>query len=180
MRRSVVLLVLVCLAAARPMAAAKGHPWTLVSLMNPRATAAVMMALNGATDWLEDEGCRQIFTDFHDLSGRPLTARLAELNVDPRAFLRMIVWRDGTWAPQCQTGVLAFTAAGSRVVFVCNQHFVDLTAGDRDLASAVVLHEALHSLGLGENPPSSREITSRVRARCDGGHRESAPRIRIH
>jgi hypothetical protein len=29
-----------------------------------------------------------------------------------------------------------------------------------------VLHEALHTLGLGENPPDSFEITRRVGQRC--------------
>jgi hypothetical protein len=33
-------------------------------------------------------------------------------------------------------------------------------------AEALVIHEMLHSLGLGENPPPSDEITARVRARC--------------
>jgi len=74
-----------------------------------------------------------------------------------------------------QNGPLAFTSPGSRLVFVCSRKFADLTFGDWDLARAVVIHEALHSLGLGENPPSSLEITARVRARCgratDKGHR---------
>jgi hypothetical protein len=30
----------------------------------------------------------------------------------------------------------------------------------------VVLHETLHTLGLGENPPDSRAITRQVTARC--------------
>ena len=34
------------------------------------------------------------------------------------------------------------------------------------LARAVIIHEALHSLGLGENPPSSQAITARVLNRC--------------
>jgi hypothetical protein len=33
-------------------------------------------------------------------------------------------------------------------------------------AEIVLLHEALHTLGLGENPPYSAEITGRVVARC--------------
>ena len=31
---------------------------------------------------------------------------------------------------------------------------------------AILIHEALHSLGLGEDPPSSDYITERIRARC--------------
>jgi hypothetical protein len=30
----------------------------------------------------------------------------------------------------------------------------------------MIIHEILHSLGLGENPPSSDEITKQVAARC--------------
>jgi hypothetical protein len=35
-------------------------------------------------------------------------------------------------------------------------------------AEIAVIHEALHTLGLGENPPDSREITRRVAERCGG------------
>jgi hypothetical protein len=41
---------------------------------------------------------------------------------------------------------------------------------------AILIHELLHSLGLGENPPSSDYITSRVRARC--GERGKVPAAR--
>ena len=34
------------------------------------------------------------------------------------------------------------------------------------LAEALVIHEMLHTLGLGENPPTSTEITKRVEGRC--------------
>jgi hypothetical protein len=30
----------------------------------------------------------------------------------------------------------------------------------------MIIHEELHSLGLGENPPDSKEITQQVIARC--------------
>jgi hypothetical protein len=30
----------------------------------------------------------------------------------------------------------------------------------------MVIHEILHTLGLGENPPTSIEITQRVESRC--------------
>jgi hypothetical protein len=30
----------------------------------------------------------------------------------------------------------------------------------------MVIHEMLHTLGLGENPPSTFEITERVKQRC--------------
>jgi len=39
-------------------------------------------------------------------------------------------------------------------------------AKNRELAELIVIHEFLHSLGLGENPQTSVEITARVKARC--------------
>ncbi|MGH9253012.1 MAG: hypothetical protein ACRD3C_00415 [Vicinamibacterales bacterium] len=33
-------------------------------------------------------------------------------------------------------------------------------------ARGLVIHEFLHALGLGENPPTSDEITERVTAKC--------------
>jgi hypothetical protein len=63
-------------------------------------------------------------------------------------------------------GVLAFTQPGSQVVYVCNRWFREAFATNPSKVEAVIIHEALHSLGLGENPPSSQEITARVMQRC--------------
>jgi hypothetical protein len=52
----------------------------------------------------------------------------------------------------------------SRVVRLCPA-FKKLQS-DVSHAATIVIHEELHSLGLGENPPSSLEITARVVARC--------------
>jgi hypothetical protein len=46
-------------------------------------------------------------------------------------------------------------------------HALDAAAsGHPEEAEAALIHEMLHTLGLGENPPRSRDITARVRARC--------------
>jgi hypothetical protein len=37
---------------------------------------------------------------------------------------------------------------------------------ERREAEAILIHEILHTLGLGENPPSSAEITRQVWRRC--------------
>ena len=52
------------------------------------------------------------------------------------------------------------------MVYVCGRAFKKLADRNPVMAQAVVIHEALHTLGLGENPPSSTEITARVLARC--------------
>src|SRR5262245_43756001 len=56
---------------------------------------------------------------------------------------------------------------GSQVVHFCGDRFTHAleTRGPGFLA-AVVIHEELHSVGLGENPPTSGEITRRIEERC--------------
>ena len=65
------------------------------------------------------------------------------------------------------------TTPGLPSVFVCpagpgrlNSRLsrIELESGSR--AEAMVIHEMLHTLGLGENPPTTFEITDRVRERC--------------
>jgi hypothetical protein len=58
---------------------------------------------------------------------------------------------------------MAFTHPGAQVIRVCGRQFRD---HDSESATIIVIHEFLHTLGLGENPPTSQEITARVAARC--------------
>jgi hypothetical protein len=58
---------------------------------------------------------------------------------------------------------MAFTHPGSQVIRVCGRQFRDR---DPEAAVIIVIHEFLHALGLGENPPTTHEITARVAARC--------------
>jgi hypothetical protein len=52
------------------------------------------------------------------------------------------------------------------VVYVCSGVFRGQLQHRPADAEAVLIHEALHTLGLGENPPTPRAIQDRVRARC--------------
>jgi len=134
------------------------------------ATAdTVRQALRGAAQRLQSPGCQAVFSDFSDASGRLLSDRLADLGQTPQGYLGQVLFYDGSVKPHCQAkdrGVLAVTAPGSPAVFVCPQAFRDLYWKDPLYAEATLIHEALHTLGLGENPPKSREITSRVVKRC--------------
>jgi hypothetical protein len=63
--------------------------------------------------------------------------------------------------------VLAFTSPGSQVVYYCGDRFIrNLTRRGLSALATTIIHEELHSLGLGENPPSAEEIGRRVEARC--------------
>ena len=70
-------------------------------------------------------------------------------------------------APQCVGGAtLAFTQVGSRVIRVCGRQFRDRFLGNRRTTEFIMIHEFLHTLGLGENPPTSQAITEQVKFRC--------------
>lgn len=64
---------------------------------------------------------------------------------------------------------MAFTAPGSRVVHVCVDQLKQVQLGQPDYVIAALIHEILHTLGLGEDPPSSSDIARRVLAGAAGG-----------
>lgn len=135
----------------------------LVRIPDPLARRAIVSALNTAVARFEDTGCSKILLEFADRDGRPLADRLASLQVDFDQYVSMLFFFDGTRSRTCDKGAMAFTATGSRVVHVCVDQ---LERVQREYLIATLIHEILHTLGLGENPPSSSEITRRVLARC--------------
>ena len=78
-----------------------------------------------------------------------------------------LIVEDGETHTRCdEQGVLAFTVVGSRVIHVCGRAFARAAQRAPQDARATMVHELLHSLGLGENPPSPRYITYRVQQLC--------------
>jgi hypothetical protein len=125
----------------------------------------VRKVVMAARERLANPECQRLFTDFQDQDGRPLQERLDTLGMSGEQFLGYVGFYEGAGQLGCgRSFVLAFTQPGSLVVRVCPR----ISEQDRELAEFVVLHEMLHSLGLGENPPSSGEITDQVRRRCGG------------
>jgi hypothetical protein len=136
---------------------------------------AVKRALAGADRLLAEPACQEVLTDFRDTSGRTLKEVMDGKDVSARGYLRWIVFSDGRGLKACTSkATLAVTEPGSVVVFICPTAFVEAMRGDPEHAEATLIHEMLHSLGLGENPPRSRDITERVRVRC-GSRAKSAP-----
>jgi len=73
---------------------------------------------------------------------------------------------DGSSQALCRKTKTALVASpGVRRVFVCRT-FAEVQLRQPGVAESMVIHEVLHTLGLGENPPTSIEITQRVEARC--------------
>ncbi len=123
-------------------------------------------AREGALRKLEQPGCLLLLEEFKDPSGRTLAANLAEWDRTAVEYLRTTPFRDGSFHPLCRGGGSALISVpGMRPIFVCPR-FRREAEKDPWAAENWVIHEMLHTLGLGENPPSSREITQRVAERC--------------
>jgi hypothetical protein len=123
---------------------------------------------------LESAECRQLLTDFKDGKGRTLESNLEPFGVSPARYLLDLPFVDGSPLPACKAPAVAMAVnRGMPRVYVCplgpgrvNSRLsrIEFTSGS--LAEAMVIHEMLHTLGLGENPPTTFEITARVRERC--------------
>ena len=138
-----------------------------VRVPNNEVSQAVTRALVAADRLLAEPACQEVLTDFRDASARTLKEILDGNDVSARGYLRWIVFSDGRGLKACSSkATLAVTEPGSRVVFICPTAFVEAAWGNPEDAEATLIHEMLHSLGLGENPPRSRDITERVRVRC--------------
>lgn len=160
---------LLCLAGSLEAAAEEG-PATRLRFAGSRSTAfeeVLAAAFADAARWLRRDACLRLLSEFRDLAGRPLARRVAEIGLPADRYIAELVVVDGDRRAICQSSrVLAATRPGAMEIVFCGRRFARVQRQDPDYAAAVVIHEALHALGLGENPPPSEEITSRVLARC--------------
>ena len=137
------------------------------TLQGEREIRAFRRAAAGALRRLESPKCQRLFSEFRDRSGRTLKEELDALGQTPVSFMGWVLFVDGRDERLCgDANVLAMTQPGSRAIWICGKQFADEGAWDPGLTEAVLIHEELHALGLGENPPSSTSITRRVRVRC--------------
>jgi hypothetical protein len=137
--------------------------------------AALERARMGAARRLEGAECQKVLSDFTDPAGRTLLANLEPWQQTPSGYLRQaITFLDGSTLEPCRKSTVPLvTSRGQVAVFVCpagganpGSRFARIQMEKPALAEAMVIHEMLHTLGLGENPPTTFEITDRVLARC--------------
>jgi hypothetical protein len=171
--------------ALGPAVAKAGDEASNVRLVHSAERFAVARAVEGAARKLADPSCQALLDEFTDEAGHSLRASLDGLGLSAPDFLQRVFFYDGP-SRLCGTSGLAVTTPGSRAVFVCGARFVrEISRNDRH-AEGTIIHEMLHSLGLGENPPSSDHINTRVRARCgqagastsDSRRRATSARVR--
>jgi len=130
--------------------------------------AVVRIAALEAYRRMGSDRCREIFSEFRDASGRTLQESLDSVGRTGQSYFEWLWFVDAHAGGRCvQTDVLVFTVPGSRVISYCGDRFTrQLSRRGLGSLAALLIHEELHSLGLGENPPSSDEITRHVESRC--------------
>jgi hypothetical protein len=142
--------------------------------LNPYDRGVVQRVSARAAARLEEPECVKVLTDFKDRRGRTLEANLQPLGVSASRYMRELTFLDGSAQAACRApSVIMAATPGVRRVFVCpsgpgriSSRLSRLEFVSGSLAEAMVIHEMLHTLGLGENPPTTTEITARVRDRC--------------
>jgi hypothetical protein len=128
--------------------------------------AAVERAREGAARKLQEPECQKVLEDFRDGEGRPLRQSLEKWGVGAAEYVQMIAFLRGSSHRLCGRGDVALVSTpGFPRVYICDR-FAMTQVSEPGMAESMVIHEMLHTLGLGENPPSSLEITKRVQRRC--------------
>jgi hypothetical protein len=168
------------LGTAVPSSAGTQTPKAPLRVRVPDAAGmAVKRALLAARLRSGGSRCREVFSEFRaDDSSLTLDEVLARLGRTPEQHLDNLVFEDGSRrAPCASPGILAFTRVGSRTIQICASQWKSATRAHPAHAEMILIHEMLHTLGLGENPPTSLEITARVTERCGDvrARRASAP-----
>lgn len=150
-----------------PGAAVGAEPSPLPEI-DPRLGGYVAEIVARAARRFDGPGCSGLLFDFDDVrTGRPLAETLRASGKTAGEHFTSIRFYSGDERVQCRwRETWAWAAVGSGAVFVCRGRFTALARKSEAAAANILVHEALHTLGLGENPPGSREITAAVHERC--------------
>jgi len=134
-------------------------------LRQPRDRASLAEAIRGGARRLADPRCEELLGKLQNRRRQPLRVVLEAQGLSAPQFLGRLFFFDGTQSG-CQGRRLAYTEPGSHVVFVCAGEFSRLYEQNVSRAEVAIIHETLHCLGLGENPPTWQEINEWVEAAC--------------
>jgi hypothetical protein len=162
----ILIAVILITAGAESSRATSPGDWLRLHLPDPVGRYVAGQALDVASERLAELECAEVLNTFVDRAGHPLNERLRALAVNPQTYLGLVVFIDGSREAPCRTGVIAFTTPGNRVVRICVEELKLTWQKNPEHVVSSFIHEMLHTLGLGEDPPSSAEITRRVLAGC--------------
>jgi hypothetical protein len=160
------IMVIATWLGSTPVTQVEPNKWHLIRIPDPVARDAAITALESVAARFEDSDCLKVLTDFQTTNGSTPADQLTAWGIDIRTYVTWVTFIDDSRHTLCQKGGLFFTSPGSRVVRVCVEKFKLLRQHSPDYLAALFIHEILHTLGLGESPPSSEAITARVMLRC--------------
>ncbi len=153
---------------ANAAAAGPGDPLSVFAARAvPRGPIALAVgpARSLATERLGTDACRRIFEEVPDFTGRPVARRLEDAGRSPSAHFARLLFVEGAGGPCGASLVAAWSVAGDVRVRICPLTFGAAAARDRREAAAILIHEALHTLGVAEDA-AHEPLTSFVRRRC--------------
>ena len=138
--------------------------------LSGRSWMVVKDSLEGAVRRLERPECQEIFGVFTDGAGHRLSDDLAMSGQRAADALVALYFVAADSLPQCRTNeaTATFTQPYGRLVYVCTERFVNSFARRTAGGELLLIHELMHTLGLGENPPSSAQISEAVMRYCGG------------
>ena len=172
------ILALVVLAAAAPallraadatesLPPPPGAIPTLSFFVDRKLGDALESSLTEAARRLSDSRCQELLGDYADGAGRPHGENLRAIGQSMPGYLTLVLFYDGSGTEPCEAErVMAWTSPGSRAVHVCALQFSRWQRTNPGYAANILIHEALHTLGLREGPPAPGAITKRVAERC--------------
>jgi hypothetical protein len=142
-------------------------PTAISGFTDNTALRAMKQAITGAASRLGRAECAAVLADFGNESGQDLQTLLASSGKTLSDAFGLLRFIENGQEAQCRApAVLAFTQRGSRLIRICGRQFKNGFSRDPRATEMIVIHEFLHSLGLGENPPTSAAITAQVTLRC--------------
>jgi hypothetical protein len=133
--------------------------------LTPAERQAVRWSVGIAARQLRQPECRKAFAEFQLPDGSTPLQNLEATGLTAEEFLATLEWESGATSGRCGPGALLATVRNGRRVSVC-PGFPKIVASRASFGATLVIHEQLHALGLGENPPTSSYITARVYHWC--------------
>ena len=168
LNRLVVLMTLVAATVGPPDLSGLNQGWSAdrnhLRVWGTARRTGLQRALDRSETRLSTPRCSLLLDMFKDDAGQTLWVRLRGTGNTAGQHLRNLLFYDGV-RESCRPQVLAYTTPGGTVVFLCPA-FHKAAEGASDVAELTIIHEFLHTLGLGEDPPSSRQISTRVMQQC--------------
>lgn len=143
--------------------------WFALASRGP-VRSLVSVSARFAVRRLQRPECAAVLSDFRDGDGRLLSDNLAASGLTAPEYFSHLHFVDGGAVALCRrSNVAAAANPGSPEIAICLTNFERVLNRHRGLAVNLLIHEMLHALGLGENPPTSLEITRQVVKRCGPG-----------